>query len=67
MLTTQKIDDATKEVHEGIDNFEKNLKNTYGIETKVKKDEADRAVRDNLSNSPIKTAQKRMSQTTFQR
>ena len=53
-MTTKKIDDATKEVHDGIKDFEKNLKNTYGIKTKVNKDDADRAVQENLSNSPFK-------------
>ena len=60
MLTTKKIDEATKEVHEGIDNFERTLRNTYGIETKVKKEEADKAVQENLTNSPLKK-QTRMS------
>ena len=55
-ITTMKIEDATKEVMDGIDNFEKTLRNTYGIETKVKKDDAARAVSESLSNSPIKNA-----------
>lgn len=37
-LTTKKIDEANKEVTDGIKNFEENLKKTYGIETKVSKE-----------------------------
>ena len=43
-MINSKINDATKEVSEGIDNFEKTLRNTYGIETRVRKDDAERAV-----------------------
>ena len=48
-----KIDDSTKEVMDGINQFEKTLKG-LGIEPKVKKDEAERAVSESLQNSPLK-------------
>lgn len=38
-----KISEANKEVHEGISNFEQTLKKV-GIETKVNRDDADRAI-----------------------
>jgi hypothetical protein len=50
----RKVDDANKEVIEGINQFENTLRTTYGIDTKVRKEEADRAVSESLSNSPLK-------------
>ena len=49
-LTMRKIDEATKEVNDGINNFEKTLKSVYGIDAKVKKEEADRAVSESLQH-----------------
>lgn len=53
----RKIDDANKEVHDGITNFEQTLRNK-GISVKVSKEEADRAVMDSLTGSPMKATQK---------
>ena len=53
-----KINDATKEVLDGISNFENTLKSKYGIETKVNKEEADRAVSEHLKESPLKSTLK---------
>ena len=50
----RKIDEASKEVNEGIDQFEKTLKN-LGINPKVRKDDAERAVSESLNNSPMKS------------
>ena len=54
----KKVDEANKEVNDGIDKFEQTLRNTYGIETKVRKDDAERAVSESLQNSPLKQSQK---------
>ena len=54
----RKVDDANKEVHEGIHQFERTLKDTYGISTKVHKDDAERAVSESMHNSPLKQTQK---------
>ena len=43
-LAMRKIDEASKEVYEGIAAFEHSIKKTYGISTKVSKHEAERAV-----------------------
>lgn len=56
-LTMAKISDATKEVHEGISMFEQTLK-TIGINPKVRREEADRAVSESLTQTPLKSASK---------
>ncbi len=48
-LALTKIDEASKEVQDGISQFEKSIKSKYGISTKVKKDEAERAVSMSMS------------------
>lgn len=53
-LTTKKVDEANREVNEGINQFEQTLRATYGIETRVRQDDADRAVSESLQNSPLK-------------
>lgn len=53
-MTMNKVDSANKEVHEGIEKFEHTLRTTYGIECKVKKEDAERAVTMSLSGSPLK-------------
>ena len=47
-MTMRKIDHATKEVQDGITNFENTLRTTYGIEPKVRKEDAERAVSESL-------------------
>lgn len=54
-LCMKKVDEANKEVHEGIDKFERGLMN-QGINPKVKKDEAERAVSEHLQSSPLKSS-----------
>jgi len=56
-LALRKIDEASKEVNDGIEQFEKTLKKTYGISTKVDKGEAERAVSESLQkqgDSPMR-------------
>ncbi len=48
-LALNKIDEASREVSEGIDKFEKTLKTNYGISTKVKKEDAERAVSQSIN------------------
>ena len=59
-LALTKIDEATKEVNEGIAKFEQTLKSTYGISTKVKKADAERAVSESINNgsSPLRNTNK---------
>lgn len=59
-LAMTKIDDATKEVNDGIAQFERTLQKNYGISTKVNKQEAERAVSQSISNggSPLRNTQK---------
>ena len=54
-MTTRKIDDATKEVIEGISNFEETLK-SKGINPRVEKDNAHDQVMTSLAagGSPLK-------------
>lgn len=47
-LALTKIDEATKEVHDGIKSFEHSLKKQYGISTKVSKQDAERAVSESI-------------------
>ncbi|CDW76374.1 sperm flagellar protein 2 [Stylonychia lemnae] len=56
-LTVKKIDEANKEVNDGIGQFEQTLKN-IGINPKVRKDDADRAVHEHLTQSPLKSSAK---------
>lgn len=56
-FAVQKIDDSSKEVVDGITQFEKTLRNV-GIEPKVKKEDAERAVSESLQKSPLKTSQR---------
>ena len=58
-LALTKISEAGREVTEGIASFEKSLKNTYGIDTKVSKQDADRAV-----SMSIQQQQSPLRQTT---
>ena len=54
-LALTKIEEASKEVNDGIALFERNLKNNYGIETKVKKQDAERAISESIQNrSPMR-------------
>lgn len=60
-LALTKIDEASKEVNDGISQFEKTLKNNFGIDTKVKKQDAERAVSQNIQddqNSPMRNSGK---------
>jgi len=43
----RKIDDSSKEVNDGIAEFERTLR-AKGLDTKVKREEADRAVSESL-------------------
>jgi len=52
-----KINEATTEVNQGINQFEQTLRN-MGINPKVRKDEAERAVSESLANSPLKSTGK---------
>lgn len=52
-----KINEATTEVNQGINQFEQTLRN-MGINHKVRKDEAERAVSESLANSPLKSTGK---------
>jgi len=56
-LTTKKIDEANKEVNDGINQFERTLK-SMGINPKVRKEDAERAVVENLTQSPLKSSAK---------
>ena len=47
-MALTKIEEASKEVNDGIALFERNLKNNYGIETKVKKQDAERAISESI-------------------
>jgi len=53
-LTMKKVDESNKEVHEGIENFERTLKNK-GINPQLKREEADRLLTESLTNSPSKS------------
>jgi hypothetical protein len=59
-LALTKIDEASKEVNEGIAKFERSLMSTYGISTKVKKADAERAVSESVNNgsSPMRGTNK---------
>jgi hypothetical protein len=59
-LALTKISEANKEVNDGIAQFEKTLKTQYGISTKVKKEDAERAVSQNIQEggSPLRTTNK---------
>ena len=46
-FTMRKIDDSSKEVNDGIAEFERTLR-AKGLDTKVKREEADRAVSESL-------------------
>lgn len=52
-----KINEANHEVNIGIDQFEHTLRK-LGINPKVRKDEAERAVSESLNNSPLKSSAK---------
>ena len=56
-MTMRKIGDANREVADGIGQFEQTLKN-IGINPKVRRDDADRAVSESLQNSPLKSSAK---------
>ena len=60
MLALTKIDQASKELNDGIDKFERSLKTNYGISTKVKKQDAERAVSESINNgqSPMRQTNK---------
>ena len=49
-IAITKIEEATKEVNDDIKQFERNLKNQYGISTKVKKEDAERAISQSLQD-----------------
>lgn len=49
-LALKKIEEASKEVTDGISQFEKSLKSNYGISTKVKREDAERAVSESMTN-----------------
>lgn len=53
----KKIDEASREVNDGIIQFEQTLRSN-GINPKVQKEEAERAVSQTLSNSPLKASAK---------
>lgn len=55
-LALTKIDEAAKEVKDGISQFERSLKSNYGISTKVKKQDAERAVSESINKegSPLR-------------
>ena len=60
-IAITKIEEATKEVNDDIKQFERNLKNQYGISTKVKKEDAERAISQSLQDgkgSPMRQAGK---------
>jgi hypothetical protein len=50
----KKINDANTEVNEGIAKFEETLR-SRGIQPKVSKEEADKAVNEYLTGSPMKS------------
>lgn len=56
-VTLNKIDEANYEVNDGIAQFEQTLRN-IGINPKVRRDEAERAVSESLQNSPLKSSAK---------
>lgn len=49
-IAITKIEEATKEVNDDIKQFERNLKNQYGISTKVNKEDAERAISQSLQD-----------------
>ena len=55
--TMRKISEANREVLDGINHFEQTLKQ-IGINPKVRKEDAERAVSESLQNSPLKSSAK---------